>query len=84
MGVEILEIYDKVGSLIRNGEKAKIAILKEVVGGELDWFVLTTRLQKKYYDGNFVIACFPKEMENEGLIEKKVFGQEPVMQLNYI
>jgi len=61
---EIIEI-------IRNREKAKLAILRELLLKGMDWFELADKVSKKYYDRDFKVLPFIEILESQGLIKKK-------------
>lgn len=66
-----MTITDMVAEIIKNGEKAKLAILRELASGDVDWFELSEAIRKKYYKENFVAHPFITKLEKDGLIEKK-------------
>ena len=61
---EILEI-------IRGREKAKLAILKELLIKNMDWFETSNVISEKYYDKDFKVPPFIEILESGDIIEKK-------------
>ncbi len=66
-----MAITDLIAEIIKNGEKAKLAILRELTFGDIDGFELADIIRKKYYKENFFADHFITKLEKDGLIEKK-------------
>jgi hypothetical protein len=64
-----LNASDKILEMIRNREKAKLAILKELVKKDLRWFELIDILCEKYYNKDFNANPFIEVLKEKGLIE---------------
>lgn len=62
---------DKISEMIRNREKAKLAIIKELTSKDLSWFELTDIMCEKYYDKDFTTHPFIEVLKEKGLIEEK-------------
>jgi hypothetical protein len=57
--------------MIKNSEKAKLAILKELVDKDLSWFEVADIMSKKYYSKTFVTHPFLETLKAKGLVEEK-------------
>ena len=57
--------------MIRQGEKAKLAILRELSLHDADWFDLSESVRKKYYGKDFVVTHFINKLEKDGLVGKR-------------
>lgn len=66
-----MNTYDVISGMIRNHEKAKLAILKELADKDLSWFELTDIMSKKYYNKTFITHPFLEKLKEKGLIEDK-------------
>ena len=66
-----MSIDSLVVGIIRNVEKAKLAVLKELTQGDADWFDLSENVRRKYYRKDFVVIHFVNMLKNEGLVEKR-------------
>jgi hypothetical protein len=66
-----LSIDSLIVGIIKNGEKAKLAILKELTMSDADWFDLSENVRRKYYSKDFVVIHFVNVLENQRLVEKR-------------
>lgn len=66
-----LNVSDKILEVIRNREKAKLAILKELTSKDLSWLELTDIICEKYYNKDFTAHPFVEVLKVKGLIEEK-------------
>lgn len=66
-----MDIYVTISEMIKNREKAKLAILKELANKDLNWFEVTDIMSKKYYSKTFVTHPFLEILKVEGLVEEK-------------
>lgn len=57
--------------VIRGQEKAKLAILKELLVRDMDWFGISDVIREKYYDENFKVLPFIDMLEMQDIITKK-------------
>jgi len=57
--------------IIRRQEKAKLAILKELLVKDMDQFEISNTISEKYYDKDFKVSPFIEILESQGLIKKK-------------
>ena len=60
-----------VGAIVKNNQKAKLAILKELTLQEVDSFDLSEIIRKKYYEKDFIAFHFVEALEKDRLIEKR-------------
>jgi hypothetical protein len=61
----------KIIEIIRNREKAKLAILKELQIRNMDRFELADEVSRKYYDRDFRVLPFMEILESQGLIKMR-------------
>jgi hypothetical protein len=69
--VAALNTYVAVSEMIRNREKAKLAILKELANKDLSWLEVTDIMSKKYYSKTFATHPFLETLKGKELIEEK-------------
>lgn len=60
-----------ISEMIRNREKAKLAILRELADKDLSWFEVTDIMCKKYYKKTFFANPFLETLKGKGIIEEK-------------
>lgn len=66
-----MDTYATILEMIRNREKARLAILKELANKDLSWFEVTDIMCKKYYNKTFVTHPFLETLKGKRLIEEK-------------
>lgn len=60
-----------VSEMVRNREKAKLAILKELASKDLSWFEVGDLMCKKYYTNTFFTNPFLETLKEKGIIKMK-------------